>query len=252
MSARRKASRRRRPRCRPARPVRAGRGARLGARLDGGPGEPGVPVLRGRSGEPRSDACKAAVSAGGTQALYDWNGIRIGDANGRHQELIPDGKLCSSRQRRVQGARPGALRLARDEREQWLVHLQVPGDRPPQGHVQGLRHEVGLRPVAAAGLGRPRPGAPGRDGHRPGGLGRLLHVLRHPPGALRQAAPVRGLAALGQPGSLLLLLRCGVRGHRWRQGLGRRQRPGTERLGAVREADRGRQRQVDRGAPRPR
>ncbi|MFF6993934.1 lytic polysaccharide monooxygenase [Streptomyces sp. NPDC008313] len=45
---------------------------------------------------PRSAACAAAVAAGGTQALYDWNGIRIGDANGRHQELIPDGKLCSA------------------------------------------------------------------------------------------------------------------------------------------------------------
>ncbi|MFJ3673042.1 lytic polysaccharide monooxygenase [Streptomyces sp. NPDC090106] len=45
---------------------------------------------------PKSAACKAAVAAGGTQALYDWNGIRIGDAGGRHQELIPDGKLCSA------------------------------------------------------------------------------------------------------------------------------------------------------------
>ncbi|RRR69762.1 lytic polysaccharide monooxygenase [Streptomyces sp. RP5T] len=45
---------------------------------------------------PRSEACRAAVAAGGTQALYDWNGIRIGDANGRHQELIPDGRLCSA------------------------------------------------------------------------------------------------------------------------------------------------------------
>ncbi|MEW2047363.1 lytic polysaccharide monooxygenase [Streptomyces sp. NPDC005476] len=45
---------------------------------------------------PRSAACRAAVAAGGTQALYDWNGIRIGDANGRHQELIPDGRLCSA------------------------------------------------------------------------------------------------------------------------------------------------------------
>ncbi|MFD0070581.1 lytic polysaccharide monooxygenase [Streptomyces sp. NPDC127574] len=44
---------------------------------------------------PKSAACKAAVAAGGTQALYDWNGIRIGDANGQHQALIPDGKLCS-------------------------------------------------------------------------------------------------------------------------------------------------------------
>lgn len=45
---------------------------------------------------PRSAACKAAVATGGTQALYDWNGIRIGDANGAHQRRIPDGKLCSA------------------------------------------------------------------------------------------------------------------------------------------------------------
>lgn len=45
---------------------------------------------------PKSGACRAAVAAGGTQALYDWNGIRIGDANGRHQERIPDGRLCSA------------------------------------------------------------------------------------------------------------------------------------------------------------
>ncbi|MEU8793395.1 lytic polysaccharide monooxygenase [Streptomyces sp. NPDC048643] len=45
---------------------------------------------------PKSAACKAAVAAGGAQALYDWNGIRIGDANGQHQALIPDGKLCSA------------------------------------------------------------------------------------------------------------------------------------------------------------
>ncbi|WP_030994070.1 MULTISPECIES: lytic polysaccharide monooxygenase auxiliary activity family 9 protein [unclassified Streptomyces] len=45
---------------------------------------------------PKSAACKAAVATGGTQALYDWNGIRIGDAAGRHQTLIPDGKLCSA------------------------------------------------------------------------------------------------------------------------------------------------------------
>ncbi|MFD5817854.1 lytic polysaccharide monooxygenase [Streptomyces sp. NPDC127038] len=52
---------------------------------------------------PRSAACKAAVAAGGTQALYDWNGIRIGDANGRHQELIPDGKLCSANSAEFKG-----------------------------------------------------------------------------------------------------------------------------------------------------
>ncbi|MEU9667831.1 lytic polysaccharide monooxygenase [Streptomyces bobili] len=52
---------------------------------------------------PESDACKAAVAAGGTQALYDWNGIRIGDAGGRHQELIPNGKLCSANDAEFKG-----------------------------------------------------------------------------------------------------------------------------------------------------
>ncbi|MDG9718128.1 lytic polysaccharide monooxygenase [Streptomyces sp. DH24] len=45
---------------------------------------------------PKSAACKAAVETGGTQALYDWNGVRIGNAAGQHQQLIPDGKLCSA------------------------------------------------------------------------------------------------------------------------------------------------------------
>lgn len=52
---------------------------------------------------PKSAACRAAVAAGGTQALYDWNGIRIGDANGQHQTLIPDGKLCSANNAEFKG-----------------------------------------------------------------------------------------------------------------------------------------------------
>ncbi|MFD0314030.1 lytic polysaccharide monooxygenase auxiliary activity family 9 protein [Streptomyces flavalbus] len=52
---------------------------------------------------PRSDACEAAVAAGGTQALYDWNGIRIGNAAGQHQALIPDGKLCSANNEEFKG-----------------------------------------------------------------------------------------------------------------------------------------------------
>ncbi|MFF2809343.1 lytic polysaccharide monooxygenase [Streptomyces sp. NPDC058000] len=45
---------------------------------------------------PRSAACKAAVQAGGAQALYDWNGVRDGNAGGKSKERIPDGKLCSA------------------------------------------------------------------------------------------------------------------------------------------------------------
>ena len=44
---------------------------------------------------PKSDACKAAVLEGGTQALYDWNGVNQANANDMHRSIIPDGKLCS-------------------------------------------------------------------------------------------------------------------------------------------------------------
>ncbi|WP_282796606.1 lytic polysaccharide monooxygenase [Streptomyces sp. CC224B] len=45
---------------------------------------------------PRSAACKAVVRAGGTQALYDWNGVNIANAAGKSKQIIPDGKLCSA------------------------------------------------------------------------------------------------------------------------------------------------------------
>ncbi|MEU0883753.1 lytic polysaccharide monooxygenase [Lentzea sp. NPDC005914] len=52
---------------------------------------------------PKSDACKAAVAAGGTQAFYDWNEVSLLDAGGRHRELIPDGKLCSAGRDKYRG-----------------------------------------------------------------------------------------------------------------------------------------------------
>jgi chitin-binding protein len=45
---------------------------------------------------PKSAACTAAIALGGTQAMYDWNGVRIGNADGHHRQLIPDGRLCSA------------------------------------------------------------------------------------------------------------------------------------------------------------
>jgi chitin-binding protein len=45
---------------------------------------------------PTTPACQYAVSTGGTQALYDWNGVHLLNANGQSRELIPDGKLCSA------------------------------------------------------------------------------------------------------------------------------------------------------------
>ena len=52
---------------------------------------------------PDSAACKAAVAAGGTQALYDWNEVSLLEAGGRHQALIPDGKLCSAGRDKYRG-----------------------------------------------------------------------------------------------------------------------------------------------------
>lgn len=66
---------------------------------------------------PRSAACRAAVAAGGTQALYDWNGVRIGDAAGRHRQLIPDGRLCSAGNEEFRG-----LDLARADWPATRVH----------------------------------------------------------------------------------------------------------------------------------
>ncbi|GAA0911239.1 lytic polysaccharide monooxygenase [Nonomuraea longicatena] len=52
---------------------------------------------------PRTDVCKATVQLGGTQPLYDWNEVNIGDVNGRHRERIPDGKLCSAGRDKYRG-----------------------------------------------------------------------------------------------------------------------------------------------------
>ncbi|GLU46836.1 lytic polysaccharide monooxygenase auxiliary activity family 9 protein [Nocardiopsis ansamitocini] len=44
---------------------------------------------------PQSQACKDLVAANGSQALYDWNGVRDGEADSNHRQNIPDGQLCS-------------------------------------------------------------------------------------------------------------------------------------------------------------
>lgn len=65
---------------------------------------------QGNIENPADPACRAAWQAGGTQAFYDWMGINQANANGNHQAVVPDGKLCS-------GNNPtfGALDLPRDD-----------------------------------------------------------------------------------------------------------------------------------------
>ncbi|MFF3487019.1 lytic polysaccharide monooxygenase [Streptomyces sp. NPDC002701] len=70
---------------------------------------------------PRSAACKAAVAASGTQALYDWNGVNIANAAGKSKEIIPDGKLCSAGNDKYRG-----LDLARAD---WPASRLTSGNR---------------------------------------------------------------------------------------------------------------------------
>lgn len=122
---------------------------------------------------PKSDACRAAVAAGGAQALYDWNGIRIGDANGRHQGLIPDGRLCSANNDEFKGldlaradwpatsVRSGSYtfryRVTAPHKGTFTVYLTKPGYDPAQPLAWDdldLSHPVATAtdPVASGGF----------------------------------------------------------------------------------------------------
>lgn len=48
-----------------------------------------------RFSQPDNPMCSAAWDAN-AQALYDWMEVNIADADGRHRDIIPDGKLCSA------------------------------------------------------------------------------------------------------------------------------------------------------------
>lgn len=59
---------------------------------------------------PTSAACQAAARIGGSQSFYDWNAVNQGNANGRHRDVVPDGRLCSGGKALHRG-----LDLARDD-----------------------------------------------------------------------------------------------------------------------------------------
>lgn len=59
---------------------------------------------------PSDPACAAAKAVAGPQGFYDWNGINQLNANGNHQAVVPDGKLCSGNNAKFAG-----LDLARND-----------------------------------------------------------------------------------------------------------------------------------------
>lgn len=71
---------------------------------------------------PKSDACKAMVAAGGTQPLYDWNEVNL-LAGDKHRELIPDGQLCSAGRDKYKG-----LDLARNDWSTQMIAADANGN----------------------------------------------------------------------------------------------------------------------------
>ncbi|HEV7762068.1 MAG TPA: lytic polysaccharide monooxygenase [Acidimicrobiales bacterium] len=72
---------------------------------------PASRVYSCRFEQPDQPMCAAAWAAD-AQALYDWMEVNIGDADGRHQQLIPDGELCSAgRDKYAAFDRPGSWPL---------------------------------------------------------------------------------------------------------------------------------------------
>lgn len=45
---------------------------------------------------PQSQACIDLIEENGTQPLYDWHEVNQANAAGNHQDIIPDGQLCSA------------------------------------------------------------------------------------------------------------------------------------------------------------
>lgn len=74
---------------------------------------------------PTHPSCAALKAISGSQAMYDWMGVNQANANGNHQAVVPDGKLCS-------GGNPAyaGLDLARND---WQAQAITPDSN---GHVQ--------------------------------------------------------------------------------------------------------------------
>lgn len=58
---------------------------------------------QGNIENPSDPACRTVVQQYGTQAFYNWNGVNQANANGNHQAVVPNGKLCSGNNPMFQG-----------------------------------------------------------------------------------------------------------------------------------------------------
>lgn len=78
--------------------------------------------FQGNPENPTNPACAAAKTVAGPQPFYDWMGINQAAANGNHQAVVPDGKLCSGNNPTFRG-----LDLARDDWQATPIHGDANG-----------------------------------------------------------------------------------------------------------------------------
>ena len=131
-----------------------------------------------------------AVAAGGTQALYDWNGVNQGNANGNHQAVVPDGQLCGAGKALFKG-----LNLARSDWPSTAIAPDASGNfqfvyKASAPHATRYFDfyitKDGYNPEAA-GLERPGTRAVLLDHQRQAGERHLPDELPAAPGQDRQA-----------------------------------------------------------------
>jgi chitin-binding protein len=115
---------------------------------------------------PKSAACKAAVAAGGTQAFYDWHEVNIGNAAGRHRQIIPDGQLCGAGRAKYQG-----LNLARAD---WPA-ATIPASGPFTWQIRATAAHVGTWELYVTRNGW-NPAAPLKWSDL-----ELFHTVKNPP-----------------------------------------------------------------------
>lgn len=102
----------------------------------------------GNQENPSHPACAAAKAVAGSQLFYDWNGINQANANGNHQAVVPNGKLCSGNNPTFRGldiirsdwqttnVRPGASRTftfyatAPHATRDWVFYVTPQGWNP--------------------------------------------------------------------------------------------------------------------------
>lgn len=92
---------------------------------------------------PQSGACQEAKAISGTtQLFYDWMGILQANANSNHQNIIPDGKLCSGGDNKIfaNGVPMMEGYNAQSDQWQWPATTVVSGESYPFVFKQHAPH----------------------------------------------------------------------------------------------------------------